>query len=268
MAGDSIHHCRHDNVEFGTRRLEPRKLLQGISLSAAGRCINNRKQLREWFIPVTIELEKEALIASGIQQNDRISAYKSRLDLLHQQFISKIKLTHDPRQDAQELFQWLWMKKPRRYKRQGHYRLNEAIDSQINIESAEVGNCLGLTLLYNCLLKRLNIDAGALYLQHAFEFGPHVLTILETKGSTIHIENIFSDGFDYKGHLNNPLRTIWGDKELVADIYHSRGNEFFEKQELDSALRNYDLALELNPTYEEAHMNKAIVLDKIEIEAK
>jgi tetratricopeptide (TPR) repeat protein len=107
------------------------------------------------------------------------------------------------------------------------------------------------------------MDAEALYLENAFGRGPHVLTIFRGKESMIDIENILPDGFDYKGHLNDPSRTGWGDTELVADIYHSRGNEFYEKGDYTLALRSYDRAMSLNPLYERARLNRAIVLDRV-----
>lgn len=56
---------------------------------------------------------------------------------------------------------------------------------------------------------------------------------------------------------------MWGDREVVADIYHSVGNELFEKDELTKALINYDKAINLNPRYEKAQLNKAILIDKL-----
>jgi len=212
---------------------------------------------------MTFSLEKEALIASGVSEDDRIADYMSKLAHLHQQFIREIKPTHDPLTRAKALFDWLWMKKAGRYRPHGHYRLNDAIDSQLSGGNEVVGNCLGLTLLYNCLLQSTGMDAEALYLENAFGRGPHVLTIFRTKESMIDIENILPDGFDYKGHLNDPSRTGWGDTELVADIYHSRGNEFYEKGNYTLALRSYDRAMSLNPLYERARLNRAIVLDRV-----
>jgi tetratricopeptide (TPR) repeat protein len=112
----------------------------------------------------------------------------------------------------------------------------------------------------------MGIRAEAVYLENAFEIGSHVLTMLQIKESMIDIENIFLDGFDYKGHLNNPSRTRWGDQELVADIYHSFGNELFSKGQFIKALENYDRALYLNPQYEKAQLNKVILLDKMKKE--
>ena len=212
------------------------------------------------------DLIKEALLASGVKEDRGVAAYIDKLDHLHQQFVSEMKPTHDPLTTAKALFDWLWIKKPDRYRLHGYYRLNDAIDSQLSKDSLAVGNCLGLTLLYNCLLRTAGIGPRVLHLENAFERGPHVLSILKTKESVIDIENILPDGFDYKGHLGDPSRTRWGDRELVADIYHSQGNEWYERGEYDKALANYDMAIRLNPRYEKAHLNKAILLEKLRIE--
>ncbi len=209
------------------------------------------------------DLEKEALLASGIKDDAVITGYLEGLHYLHEQFTSRIALSHDPLTKAKQLFDWLWAVKPSRYQLYGNYKLSDAIDGQMSKKTMAVGNCLGLTLLYNCLLRRIGLEPEALYLENAFGIGPHVLTLLQTKNSIIDIENILADGFDYKGHINAPTRTVWGDKELVADIYHSQGNDFFEKGELPEALKNYKMAISLNPQYDKVHLNIAISLDKM-----
>ncbi|MCK4785028.1 MAG: tetratricopeptide repeat protein [Desulfobacteraceae bacterium] len=210
-------------------------------------------------------LEKEALIVSGITKDDLIASYLSKLDKLHQQFIHEINLIGDPLTTAKALFDWLWIKKPARYAPHGHFRLHHVIDSQLSKDIIPVGNCLGLTLLYNCLLRKAGLNAEALYVENAFGIGPHVLTILKAGELLVDIENIRPDGFDYKGHINDPSRTKWGDKELVADIYHSRANEYYEGGKYKDALRDYEKAIALSPYYEKARLNKAIVLDRISI---
>lgn len=211
-------------------------------------------------------LEQNALIASGITSDDLIATYARKLDKLHQRFIHEVKPIRDSLTTAKSLFNWLWIQKPHRYALHGYYRLHQTIDSQISKDSLAVGNCLGLTLIYNCLLQRLRIDAQAVYLENAFGIGPHVLSVLKIKESMVDIENIVPEGFDYKGHINYPSRIIWGDKELVADIYHSQGNELYEKGDYTKALKNYDMTLKLNPRYERARLNKAIVVDRIGME--
>jgi tetratricopeptide (TPR) repeat protein len=213
-------------------------------------------------------LEKEALLASGIKRENRLAVYVKKLDYLHEQFIHQMLPPPHPTDRARDLFHWLWKEKLTRYGPHGYFRLSHAIDAQLKEENQTVGNCLGLMLLYNCLLRRMGIHADALYLDNAFGIGPHVLTLLQGEESTIDIENIFSDGFGFKGHLNDPSRTRWGDRELVADIYHSLGNESFEKGELTEALNNYDMALHLNPRYEKARLNKTILLDKMKMNGR
>jgi tetratricopeptide (TPR) repeat protein len=208
-------------------------------------------------------LERESLMASGVKDNRQLLEYRKRLDQLAKQFIGQMKPPHEPVEKASVLFRWLWERKPGRYKPQSHFRLNDVIDAELSKDRRTVGNCLGLTLLYQCLLKKMNIHADALYLENAFGMGPHVLTLLQTGASAIDIENILPDGFDYKGHLNNSSRRKWGDKELVADIYQSLGNEWFEKGELAEALNSYEMAIKLNPQYEKAHLNKVIVMGEL-----
>ncbi len=114
----------------------------------------------------------------------------------------------------------------------------------------------------------MGIRAEGLYLDNAFGIGPHVLTMLQTKDCRVDIENILPEGFDYGGHFNDPSRIRWTDKELVADIYHSLGNDFFSKGELINALENYDMAIKLNPQYKKAQFNRTILLDKMEGEKR
>jgi tetratricopeptide (TPR) repeat protein len=208
-------------------------------------------------------LEEEVLLASGIQDRSKIAFYVSGLDRIYQQFLHQMIPPPDPVDKARALFTWLWASKPDRYKSQGSYKLNEVTEAQLKRDSRFVGNCLGLTLLYNCLLRKMDIHAGALYLENAFGTGSHVLTLLQVEKSIIDVENILPDGFDYGGHHTHPARTGWGDQELISDVYHSVANELFEKGNFVEALKNYNRAISLSPQYEKAHLNKAILLDKI-----
>jgi tetratricopeptide (TPR) repeat protein len=209
------------------------------------------------------DLEKEAFLASGVNGKDELAIYENRLHLVVQQFHSEISQGPDPLIEASDLFAWLWREKPTRYRLRGQFRLSDVIDAQLRKGDQPVGNCLGLTVFYNCLLRRMGVLADVLYLDNAFGMGSHVLTLLRDGKSMIDIENILPDGFNYKGHLEDPSRTRWGNKELVADIYHSSGNEYFEKRKLNEALMNYEIAIKLNPEYEKAHLNKVILLQEI-----
>ncbi|MBW1902022.1 MAG: tetratricopeptide repeat protein [Deltaproteobacteria bacterium] len=210
-----------------------------------------------------LDLEKEALIASGIKDDDQIRVYQEKFHYLYERFTSRDAISRDPLTRAKQIFDWLWKVKPSRYASHGSYKLTDVIDAQIIKDSKAIGNCLGLTVLYNCLLQRTGLEPKALHVENAFDMGPHVLTLLRKKHARIDIENIFAEGFDYKGHLNTPMRTVWGDRELVADIYHSQGNESFEKEDFQAALKNYKRAINLNPSYQKAHFNLSILLDKM-----
>jgi tetratricopeptide (TPR) repeat protein len=210
-----------------------------------------------------LNLEQEALLASGIQERSKIVFYLAELDRIYQQFLLQMIPLPDPVEKAKVLFTWLWTSKPNRYKPQESYKLNEVIEAQLKGDARSVGNCLGLTLLYNCLLRKMDIDAEVLYIENAFGIGPHVLTLLHAEKTVIDIENILPDGFEYRGHHTHPARTRWTDRELVADIYHSVANELFGKGNFVEALKNYDIAIVYNPQYEKAHLNKAILLDKM-----
>lgn len=208
-------------------------------------------------------LEREALRASGIRDDLLIARYLEKLDLIHLNMLPELTRPWNPVEKARVLFEWLWREKPGRYKPQGNFRLSHVIDAQISKNIEPVGNCLGLTVLYNCLLKKQDMDTGALYMENAFGAGPHILTLLRVEQDSMDIENIFPHGFDYQGHRHSPLRTVWGDRELVADIYHSSGNEFFEKGKFSEALVAYGWATRLNPSYERARLNKMILQDRI-----
>jgi tetratricopeptide (TPR) repeat protein len=210
------------------------------------------------------DLEREALIASGVTDDHGIAKYKDEIEAVLRLFPWERLPAADPCSAARTLFNWLWTTRPQRYRRGGSYRLREVIEAQRDERRPSVGNCLGLTVLYNCLLGRTGIRAGAIHLEWAFELAPHVLTTLEAASGPIDIENTLPGGFDYRGHRDAPGRTVWGDRELVADIYHSRGNDCFERKDYQGALADYEAALALNPGYETARLNRAIVLDVLE----
>lgn len=107
----------------------------------------------------------------------------------------------------------------------------------------------------------MDVPIRALYLEFAFGKGPHVLSVMPKTG--ICIEHMFRTGFDFKGHTDGSGKNIWGDGELVADIYNSRGTEYFNAGAFKQALACYEKAIRLNPNYEKARINKAIALDRL-----
>jgi tetratricopeptide (TPR) repeat protein len=220
---------------------------------------------------VGIDLVQGALIASGVQTGAEFDRYFAMISLLHQRIsdtLFEILEKSSDSKKAKEIFNWLWRVKPNRYEYGGSFRLTEVLEAQLggkgrgveNGESGIVGNCLGLTLLYNVLARRLGLTVGAVHLEDAFGLGPHIFTVLYDGDRTIDIENIFPDGFDYRGHSDASEREEWGDRELIADIYHSVANDFFMSGEWECAIVNYDKAIMLHPKYIRAHINKGIAL--------
>jgi len=56
---------------------------------------------------------------------------------------------------------------------------------------------------------------------------------------------------------------VWGEKELVADIYLSAGNSHFEGEQLEAAVASYSKALWLNPNYTKARLNRGMALSML-----
>ena len=200
-----------------------------------------------------------ALVASGVRNQREFSNYLSKIDMLCQD-IEADSLAGDDLQTARALFDWLWTKKPNRYQTQGNFRLTTVIDAQLSFSEEKVGNCLGLTLLYNVLAQKIGLKVEAVYLDEAFGIGPHVFSTLVINEITIDVENIFPHGFDFRGHFGNPQRILWGNAELIADIYYSIGNQLMEKNNLEEAVQNYSKAIRLNPNYTKAYLNRGIAL--------
>ena len=217
-----------------------------------------------------MDLAKGALLASGVETEQEFNRYLPKVDRLCQRIADTLCDLLGKGSDwekAEGIFDWLWRAKPHRYEYGGSFRLAEVLDAQLG-ESDKVGNCLGLTLLYNVLVQRFGLVVGAAYLEDAFGLGPHLFTVLYTGGRTIDIENIFPHGFDYRGHrvvlegdaVGESKREEWGSRELIADIYHSVANEFFASGKWERAIENYDKAITLHPKYTRAYLNKGIAL--------
>ena len=209
-----------------------------------------------------IDLAQGALLASGVETVKELSCYLEKIDRLCQKIADAFGDLFQNRSDSEKskgIFDWLWQEKTHRYEHGGSFRLTCVLDAQLG-ENEKVGNCLGLTVLYNVMAQRFGLEVGAAHLEDAFGLGPHLFTVLYTGGLTIDIENVFPDGFDYRGHPGAEQREEWGDRELIADIYHSVGNDLFASGKLERSIESYDRALMLHPGCSRAHLNKGIAL--------
>lgn len=201
-------------------------------------------------------------MASGIKSYDVLNNYLSRIDTLCQ--LSKCNLSNmDQIDKAKALFDWLWNTKPNRYEYGGKFKLTEVIDAQLDPFEDKIGNCLGLTLLYNILSGKLGVETKAVYLEEAFGRQSHVFSTMEIAGITIDIDHISPNGFNFEDHIGNPQRTLWQEAHLIADIYHSIAWGMHEHGDLMKAVHNYSKAIYLNPKYEKAHLNRGIALSML-----
>ncbi|MGB2853845.1 MAG: tetratricopeptide repeat protein [Dehalococcoidia bacterium] len=204
-----------------------------------------------------MDLAQGALIASGVNEVREFNSYMAKIDQLCQEIAHARKAAEVER--AKEIFHWLWKSKPHRYQQRGNFKLNNVIDAQLG-ETETVGNCLGLTVLFNVLTQSFGLEVKAVHLEYAFGIGPHVFTVLHAGSRSIDIEHSLPYGFDYHGHKGTPQREEWEDRELVADIYHSVANSSAELGEWADAIEGYDKAIRLNPEYSKARLNKGIAL--------
>lgn len=208
------------------------------------------------------DLEREALRACGLIGAEQVAAYSTKLGQILTAFQDSEKGSDtEPLDLSERLFRWLWEQKPKRYARGGPFGLREVIDRQLQKGPGPVGNCLGLTLLFNCLLTRVGVCVHALYLENAFGNGPHVLSLIVDGLHTVDIEHLSAEGFGFQGHLEDASREVWGGKELLADVFHSMGNILFLKGRYDGAIRCYDRALEHNPRHQRAELSRMILLN-------
>ena len=170
---------------------------------------------------LSMSLPQSAFIASGADPS-QIKEYMKKFSDMVTDLKDHVK-GHDQVKRAAVIFNWLWEAKPDRYEMEGNFRLTKVVDAYLG-ETERVGNCLGLTMLYNSLAQALNLSMKAAHLDH-FMGRPHVFSMLYTEMSVIPIENIFQDGFNYEQHKHNPQLIEWDNIHLIADLYNSRANE-------------------------------------------
>ncbi len=205
------------------------------------------------------DLAQGALLASGLSSNKEIFLYLNKIDKLCDLIAASTPDYTSDIEKAKAIFDWLWGNTPHRYKSEGCYKLTDVIDAQYRKHN-DIGNCLGLTVLYNIIAQMFGLTVKAVHMESAFGPGPHVCSLLVLDGKTIDIENIFINGFEYYAHRNAPTRKEWGDRELIADIYTSVGNDLFVDGKMRSAIENYEKAMQLNPKYNRPMLNKGMAL--------
>lgn len=208
---------------------------------------------------IGISLEEGAFIASVVKDWNSFRSYLLKLSLISEEVIF-LRGRGDEYMRGKSLFDWLWLCKPQRYRSGGPFRLTEVIDAHLSKNTDEVGNCLGLTLLFNVLAKRLGLKVEAVYLDDEFGDSPHVRSVVVIQGRPTDVEHMSPEGYDFQDTRSGIRRVSWGDRELIADIYHSRGNLLFQQGKLEGAVANYEKSVLLNPRYTKAYINAATAL--------
>ena len=170
---------------------------------------------------LSMSLPQAAFIASGVNSS-QLKEYMKFFFIMITDLRNHVK-GHDKVKNAETIFNRMWKTKPNRYELEGNFRLTEVVDAQLD-KTEKIGNCLGLTILYNSLAQELSLSMKAAHLDN-FMGHPHVFSILYTETSMIPIENIFPDGFDYDLHRDNKQIVEWDNIHLIADLYNSRANE-------------------------------------------
>ena len=170
---------------------------------------------------LSMSLPQAVFIASGVNSS-QLKEYMNFFFNMITDLRNHVK-GHDKVKNAETIFNRMWRTKPNRYELEGNFRLTEVVDAQLD-KTEKIGNCLGLTILYNSLAQELSLSMKAAHLDN-FMGHPHVFSILYTETSMIPIENIFPNGFDYDPHKHHPQLVEWDNIHLIADLYNSRANE-------------------------------------------
>jgi len=173
-----------------------------------------------------LRLEEVLLILSGLQTKAEVNNYTDKLRSLEEGFQewlkdeekSPIPLSKwgahqksfgfsEDYITAGNLFGYLSGSNKSRYKLYA-YRFNRVIDAQIDHGSVSgpVGNCLGLTALYNILGSRLGLDLSIK------QGNNHLFSLLHADGKEVEIENTAFMGFnerkDDEKYFTNPTSTL------------------------------------------------------------
>ncbi|MBI2847395.1 MAG: tetratricopeptide repeat protein [Chloroflexi bacterium] len=216
---------------------------------------------RAIFATMGTNLARTAFVASGVKTHLELQVNLEKLEGLLSQVSMEIEPVGKPEVEvARRLFSWLWLRKPARYVSGGDFKLTRVIDAELDDSRPGVGNCLGLTLLFNSMALGWGLKTKGVYLPEAFGAGPHVFSTLRAGDRAVDIEHIYQYGFDYRGHVDNPQRQELSDRELIAEVYLARGNEFSEAAAWDKAIEMYERALLLFPRSARARLNKGLAL--------
>jgi len=210
-------------------------------------------------------IERALLIASGLQSERAVAGYQRKLDQIQHDFGQERASRGIPLGDdylvAEALFEYLYYKKPRRFKDNARF-LPEVVDNQLSPHKFKtIGNCVGLTSLYSVLGVRHGLDLAILR-----DFG-HLLSLLNWNGRKIVIENTDRDGFDLDQKDESDFVIYQYEQSslisLVSSTFNSRGRSKDSKKDYAGAIDDYSVALELDPHDAQVYINRAIARESM-----
>lgn len=242
-------------------------------------------------------LERELLVLSGLNTEEKVLSYQQKIDDIFSRFLNKCDAkdlsnkSKPPlylhRHIAKCLFEYLWTSKPKRF---GEcFLLADVVEAQLNPDVHQtVGTCVGLTCLYSVLALRVGLNLSLL------SDSAHLLSRLRVGEQTTDIDHTDPQGFgciNCEDFHEFPLRTLTANvlnsrglrneregkfaaaeadyRQAIfvnpeyANAYNNRGNIRFWQDDIDGAIEDYTTAIRLNPNFCEAYCNRGMARQKL-----
>lgn len=182
------------------------------------------------------DLANAGLIASGIRDKGGLDFYLDKFNglVLSIAADSRVSSAETDVKKAQAVFDWLWESKPKRD--DSASRLTDALDNQLS-NREQVGDCMGLTLLYNSICQRLGISMKAVWTVR------HIYSAMDTEKGIIPVENTMRYGF------GNGLGVgiVIGNQQLIQRFLLRQAFDYKEAKDHKQAFSLTEIALRINP---------------------
>ena len=212
-----------------------------------------------------INTAEALLIASGVDSEQEIDAYKIKLQEIVNNFSETLRkrlqyktvfnglkgrkyenlLTSDGEAlMGYNLHRYFFEKKQERYN--SRFLFNEVIDAQLS-DSKGVGNCLGLVMLYYTIGELVGITTFPLFTKE------HTYLLQSTnKWNRVLIETTDSEGYNTQKEKEGRVGTKI---DLVSELYQTR---IYESKNRTERNRLIDILIRINPNNAKPYASRAI----------
>ena len=212
-----------------------------------------------------------ALVASGVEDVDCLRRYQQKAAALADELRRSGKLTDEPRQRAEAIFQFMHQRILR-----GGYDLAYT-DLRRVLDDGRF-NCVSATVLFNYLAGELGLDC------HGLEMPGHAMSRVSLPEGTLDVENTCPRWFCRKGDPQQQAAVATGSRsarrprpiarrparsrpiQLAAMIYYNRGVDLLGEKRFAEAARANAKALRLDPQNATARGNLLATLNNWSIE--